>query len=97
MLKPTGKLKKLNSCPPEPPIGFISRLVAALRVDNALSTIIVHRLLSGRPSFLPTPGFWALFPAAGEDDHDRAQDDHPYRWLTGHHPHSDEVDEQRCG
>ena len=34
---------------------------------------------------------------AGEDDHDRAQDDHPYRWLTGVKSHSDEVDEHSCG
>ena len=47
MLKPTGKLKKLNSCPQFPPDRCISRLVAALRVDNALST----------PSSGPTPGF----------------------------------------
>ena len=62
MLKPPGKLKKPNSCPPDPPIGFISRLVAALRVDNALSTIIVHRLLSARPGFLPTQVFRPYFP-----------------------------------
>ena len=97
MLKPTGKLKKPNSCPQFPPDRCISRLVAALRVDNALSTIIVHqhcpRLLAARPPVC----FWALFPAAGEDDHDRAQDDHPYRWLTGVKSHSDEVDEQSCG
>jgi len=62
MLKPTGKLKKLNSCPPEPPIGFISRLVAALRVDNGLSTSIVHRLLAAAPGFLPTQVFRPYFP-----------------------------------
>ena len=62
MLKPTGKLKKPNSCPQLPPDRCISRLVAALRVDNALSTIIVHRLLSGRPSFLPTQVFRPYFP-----------------------------------
>jgi len=62
MLKPTGKLKKLNSCPQLPPDRCISRLVAALQVDNALTTSIVHRLLSGRPSFLPTQVFRPYFP-----------------------------------
>ena len=38
-----------------------------------------------------------LFPAAGEDDHDPAQDDQPYRCLTGVKSHSEEVDEQSCG
>ena len=97
MLKPTGKLKKLNSCPQLPPDRCISRLVAALRVDNALSTIIVHRLLSGQTRFSAHTGFWALFPTAGEDDHDRAQDEHPYRWLPGVKSHKEEVDEQSRG
>ena len=61
MLKPTGKLKKPNSCPQFPPDRCISRLVAALRVDNALSTIIVHqhcpRLLAADPWFVFGPYF----------------------------------------
>ena len=62
MLKPTGKLKKLNSCPQLPPDRCISRLVAALRVDNGLSTLIVHRLLAAAPGFLPTQVFRPYFP-----------------------------------
>ena len=62
MLKPTGKLKKLNSCPQLPPDRCISRLVAALRVDNALSTIIVHRLLSGQTRFSAHTVFRPYFP-----------------------------------
>ena len=62
MLKPPATVKKPNSCPQFPPYRCISRLVAALRVDNGLSTSIVHRLLSGRPSFLPTQVFRPYFP-----------------------------------
>ena len=62
MLKPTGKLKKPNSCPQFPPDRCISRLVAALRVDNGLSTSIVDRLLSGRSRFSAHTVFRPYFP-----------------------------------
>jgi len=57
MLKPTGKLKKPNSCPQLNPDRCISRLVAALRVDNALSTSIVHAFYRPEPWFVFGPYF----------------------------------------
>ena len=84
MLKATGELKTLNSCPQEPPNRFISRLVAALR----WTARHCPQILSAR-----TP----VFCPAGEDDHDRAQDEHPYRCLTGVKSHKEEVDEQSRG